>query len=421
MISIWRIFWLEWTALVRSKTLAILLTLAIGWMFAAPWLFRGDGTAAGARELTLHYSLGGVAALVAVALTAAAAGSLSRERFARRLQLTLVRPVSRFLVAWGRMLAILALGASVMGLASGVEYVRQARSAGGLRDCRHVLKPIMPSPREEAEDMYKVFMADPHTPVQVRKASRSRVLKLLTQRAMEHYQTVGTNRTIVWKFALGDSASAPTARFRFSNNYNLRDDVVGELVCGPYVAAVSNMTQSVLELPLVRVSDAAPGETTELAFHNRSRQSVMLRPRRDVELLVEADGFGWNLLRVWLELTGLVALVVSFGMFLGAGLGRPVALFTAIVTLALSVASPGIAEESGSDLNLSRTDAMALYLTRFAAAATQPLNSLRPLEALSLDECVEWDEVVRVLLADAVALPLVFAFLSALVMVRKQE
>ena len=68
MNSFWRIFSLEFTAFVRSKSLAMLLAASAAWMLVAPFAFRGDGTAEGARQLALHYSLGGVAALLAVSL-----------------------------------------------------------------------------------------------------------------------------------------------------------------------------------------------------------------------------------------------------------------------------------------------------------------------------------------------------------------
>ena len=94
MISFWRIFWLEFTGFVRSKALALLVAASVLWMVGLPFVLKGDGTADGARELYVHFSLGGVFVLLVVALLASATGSLAREREAKRLQLTLVRPVA---------------------------------------------------------------------------------------------------------------------------------------------------------------------------------------------------------------------------------------------------------------------------------------------------------------------------------------
>ena len=147
----------------------------------------------------------------------------------------------------------------------------------------------------------------------------------------------------------------------------------------------------------------------------------MLRPRRDVELLTPADGFGWNLLRAYLELVAMLTLLISFGVFLGSALGRPVALFTAIAALLLSEMAPSVIEQYADELETDRVDAVGLAITRVAAGVTKPVSSLRPLEALSLDECVEPAEVTRVLAVDFVALPLLFALLAAFVMPRKQD
>lgn len=414
MISFWRIFCLEFVALVRSKSLALLLAASAVWMFVAPAVFRGDGTASGARELAVHYSLGGVAALVATALLMSAAGSISGERVSRRLALALVRPVPRFTLAFGRMAALVAAGALVLGVAALVEAARNDLS----RPSRHVLRPLLPSPREEAEIIYESYMRDPTTPEAVRKAGRSAVIRLLAQRALDNYLTMPTNT--VSDFEFPRIAEGASVRLRFTNSYGMRDDVRGTIEAAGMTGAVSNLTQSVIEVPLVGAPTASAGPV-KVSLRNTGSAGVMLRPRRDLEVLLPADGFGVNLLRAWLELVAMLALLVSFGVFLGAGLGRPTAVFTAIVTLLVSEMSPSVLEQYPAELAMDRADEIGLYLTRFAAEVTNPLSSLRPLEALSADECVEWREVLRTLAFDGLLLPLLFALLSAAVLPRKLE
>ena len=99
------IVWLELTALVRTRTVAMLAVASVAWMVVFPHLVKGDGTAEGARELTIHFSLGGVFALLVVALLASATASVARERAERRLQLTMVRPVRYIGIVLGKMLA----------------------------------------------------------------------------------------------------------------------------------------------------------------------------------------------------------------------------------------------------------------------------------------------------------------------------
>lgn len=272
--------------------------------------------------------------------------------------------------------------------------------------------------------MYEFYMASSNTPARVKAAKKAVVIRLLANRAKDRYDTVETNACQRWTFDLGgeklSETALPTVRFRFSASYGQRDDVIGTLEFGPYFASVSNLTQAVVEVPM-RTAGESRATDGELAFTNLGKAPVMLRPRRDVELLTPADSFGRNLLRAYLELVGMLSLLISFGVFLGASLGRPAALFTAIAVLLLSEMAPSVIDQYADELESDRADAIGLAITRAAADVTRPVSSLRPLEALSLDECVEPREVARVLVVDLLLLPLAFAFLSALVMPRKQD
>ena len=176
------IFSLETKAFVRSKALMMLLVASIGWMLVFPLLAKGDGTAAGARELCIRYSLGGVFLLLVVSLLASATGSLARERAAKRLQLTLIRPVRYVIVVLAKIAAHVAVGAVVLAAACAVLAFKTDLSV----PCSHVLSPVLPSPREEARAMYEEYMKDPETPEAVKRTKKEIVLRLLENRAIDH-------------------------------------------------------------------------------------------------------------------------------------------------------------------------------------------------------------------------------------------
>ena len=419
------IFLNELRAVLRSKTLFMLLAASVAWMLAAPYVFTGDGTESGLRELTLHYSLGGVAALVAVSLLVAATGSIAGERAAKRLALTMVRPVGYFTIALGKTAALTLTGAFVLAVAAAILFAERTLAGDGGTVCRHVLRPVMPPVRQEAEAMYADYMANTNTPEAVRKAKKEVVLRLLANRAADRYDTIPTNVTWRWKINLQPPTSdlqpstfnlQPSVRLKFSTMFDQRDDVAGTLRFGEFTGVVSNITQAVVEIPL---KGNAGNGGTRLEFTNAGKNPVMLRPRRDVELLVPADGFGANLLRTWCELVALMAILVAFGVFLGTALGRPSALFTAVVTLLLSEMAPGVIDQYADELESDRVDAVGLAITRAAAYVTRPVSSITPLASLSRDECVEPRETLRILFADLALLPVLFALLSALIMPRK--
>ncbi len=397
---------LEWKALVRSKTVLFLLAAAVAWMVAFPSLVRGDGTAAGARELDIHFSLGGVFALLVVALLASATGSLARERVEKRLQLTLVRPVGRIALILGKVAAHVAVGAAVLAVACGI----LASRVDCATPCSHVLSPILPSVQAEAERMYALYMADTNTPAAVRHAPKATVLRLLANRAIDRYETVGTNGVARWRFA----APGDAVRIRFTNQFEMRQDVCGVFRSGASELAVSNITQAIVVVPF-RGADA------ELAFENRGAHALMLRPRRDVNVLRTADSFLCNLLRAYVVLVSVLALVVSLGLFLGAGLSRPVALFVAFVTLAVGEMSPSVVEQYPDELETKLSDRIGLVITRFAASVTRPVSAFSPLESLAKDECVEPARVWGLTLANLVGLPILLALLGAFILPRKQD
>ena len=417
MISFWRIFWLEFTGFVRSKALALLIVASVLWMLGLPFVMKGDGTADGARELYVHYSLGGVFTLLVVALLASATGSLAREREAKRLQLTLVRPVRYTVVVLGKIFAHVAIGALVLAIACGVLAVKVDLG----RPCNHVLSPVLPSPREEAKAMYESFMKDPNTPEQVKRTKKEIVLRLLENRAMDRYETIQTNATMTWKFGPCSPIPDPrslSVRMRFTNQYEMRQDVRGTFTFGGYQGIVSNITQAVLTIPLT--SQTSQTSQTLLSFANEGTSALMLRPRRDINLLVPADAFGWNLLRAFVVLVAILAFVVSLGTFLSAGLGRPVAMFVAFVTLIVSEMSPSVVEQYPDELETSLVDRIGLHVTRFAAEVTRPVSAAAPLEAIAKDECVEPEAVLRLAAADFLLLPLLLSLLSAFILPRKQ-
>ena len=405
MRSLWRIFWLELLALGRGGTFAILLALALGWVLVAPHLIVADGTAEGARALLIQYGLGGVFVLLMVSLLAAATGSIAAEREAKRLQLTEVRPVSGRVIFLGKYLALLFTGAVVLASSAGVILAKVGDIS---RPCSHVLRPVMESPRSEAEKAYEGYMQSPDTPKEVKQAKREAVIRLLEQRARDRYETVRTNQLARWSFA-PVTATNLSVRLHFSGQFNLRETVSGEIAFGAAKGRIDGQSQTALIAPLLGAADGQ-----ELTFVNQGPVPLQFRPRQDIELLIPADAFGRNLLRATLELLAVLAATIAFGLFLGAALSRPVAMFTAMVLLLIGELGPSVAEQYPDQLETNRIDRLGLMISRAVAGVTQPFSQLTPIDSLIADDCVEMRETVEALAGDAVLLPLIFALLAGL-------
>ena len=420
MISLWRIFWLEVVSLVRSWTALMLLAASLGWMFAANFVLVTDATDAGKREMLVLYGLGGVFTLLVVAVLAAATGTIATERESKRLQLTQVSPVSPFAIAWGKFLALVAVAAAILAFPCVTLLVSSEFLE---RRCSHVYRPLLESPKEEALKMYDVYMADPETPPMVKKAKKPVVLRILEQRAKDHYQTVQTNETASWTFpglydwSNGNPFVEPAARLRLSNTYSMRDDVYGTILANGFFGIVSNITQTAVTVPL-RLCQLEWNHDV-LSFRNMGDKPVMLRPRQDVELLVPADSFAWNLLRSYVVMASILALVAAFGVFLGAGLSRPVALFVAFVMLIVVEMGPSVIEQYPDSLETNAVDRFGLSIVRAVGTCAKPPSALSPLSKLAADDCVEPKDALGTFAADFVLAPLVLSLLAAFVMRRK--
>ena len=270
--------------------------------------------------------------------------------------------------------------------------------------------------------MYESYMKDPGTPEAVKRAKKEIVLRLLENRAVDRYEIIQTNATATWKFPVKSfSGEGLKVRMRFTNQYEMRQDVVGEFCIGDLGGIVSNITQAVLTVPLMGRTLDGRRDTRRLTFENTGKSAVMFRPRKDINLLLPADAFGWNLLRAYVVLVAILSFVVSLGVFLSAGLGRPVAMFVAFVTLIVSEMSPSVVEQYPDELETNLVDRIGLHITRFAAGVTRPVSAAAPLEALAKDECVEPATVLHLAAADFLAIPLLLALLSACLLPRKQD
>lgn len=412
------VFRLEILSFVRSKAFGLLLVASLLWMGAAPFWVTGDGTADGLRELLVRYSLGGVFALLVVALLASATGALARERETHRLGLTQVRPIRLWALALAKTAALTSLGAVV--LASSCLALLLCPAVETSRPAHHLLSPILPSVREEAAEAYEAFLKDPRTPDVVRRASRSAVVRLLEQRAFDRYESVRTNATVSFAFPAFEAHGEDLLlRVRFEGLFNMRQDVRGVFRMGAYEGVLTNVTQAAVSVPL-RATAGVASPSGELSFRNESPRTLMLRPRRDLHLLYPGGTFAQNLVGAYAELLALLALLVGFGVFLSASLSRPVALFVAFVLLVVGEMSPQVVETCPDDLEAGLVDRVSLALTRVSAELTQPLSAVDPISRLSQDVRVETDEIVRVLVADALLFPVLFALLAGVVLPRKR-
>lgn len=398
-------------ALVRGHVLTLLLAAVALVHGLLPALVRGDGTAAGGREMFLRAVPGAVVAVVLTTVLACACGALAREREAHRLALTAVRPAPAFVVVAGRWLALCVLAAAALGVNAALTAFRFP----GAPDCQHHHAPSLPPAGVVAQKMLEAYLADPSTPEAVRKAPRRAVLALLTNKEGDRYDAVPPGGSMAWPFGETVEKEGLTVRVCFATTYSTRLPVRGLFTFGGAAGAVSNETQSVVDIPL----RGHAGVASELVFRNDGPDSVMLRPRRDLELLSPADGFAANLLRATLQSFATIALLAAFGLFLSAALSRPVAVFTALVLVAVALMAPSAVEQFPDELEVSLANRIGLWLSRGVSVLTAAFAAPSPVTDLATGRCVEWPALARTLVEDLVVWPAAFLSLAAVLVRRK--
>ncbi len=407
-------FRLTLRALLRGHVMTLLLASVALVHTLFPSIVRADNTPDGWREMFIRSVPGFVVAIVLVVTLACACGFFSRERETNRLALTVVRPASAFSVSVGRWLALCAVATVALALNSALTFARFP----GAPDCKHHLAPILPPPAEVARQMMDEYLADPSTPEAVKKAPRHRVLELLTNKEKDRYDAIAPNASQSWTFETGGTCSGLAVRVSLSSASSMNRSVRGTLTFCGLSASVSNDTQALVDIPLSGVATSASA-TNSLVFANTGKVPVMLRPRRDIELLLPADSFLANLFRSTVQSLAVMSLLAAFGIFLSAALSRPVAIFTALVVLVVALMAPDTLDQFPEELEISLGDRIGLMMTRGVTFVTGAFVAPSPVADLATGRCIEWSDLARTLLENVLVLPAAFLSLSALLVRRR--
>ena len=417
-------FTLAWRALARGHVLALLLAAVALAHVLLPALVRSDGTAAGAREMYIRAVTGATYLITALTTLACACGFFAQERARKRLALTVVRPASTWGVACGTWLALCALAAAAFALTAACTALRFPETPA----CWHRAVPTLPPAEETARGMLADYLADPRTPEAVKKAPRATVLRLLTNKERERYDAVRTGETATWPVpaALARETNV-VVRVRFATPFDMRAPLVGAFTLGPLSGTISNQTQSIVSVPLapstkyqapstkhqaLSATHQAPG-TSLLSFVNHGEHPLMMRPRRDIELLVPADAFAGNLARACAQMLTVTALLAAFGLFLSSALSRPVALFTALAVVAVALMAPSVVLQFPDELGTTFGNRACLALTRAIYGLTETACAAQPISDLATDMCIEPLAVLRGAAVNGLLLPLILLALAA--------
>ena len=158
-----------------------------------------------------------------------------------------------------------------------------------------------------------------------------------------------------------------------------------------------------------------------VSFPNTGKTDVMLRPRRDVELLAPGDSFMANSARATGEMLAIAGLLAAFGLFLSAALSRPVALFTAAVLLAAALMAPDAVSQFPDEFHATAGEKAGLFISRAVTRLTAALSEISPVSDMAAGRAIAAGTLARTLAADLVAWPALFLAFAAFILRRKAK
>ena len=226
--------------------------------------------------------------------------------------------------------------------------------------------------------------------------------------------------TAKWPFPEIADASL-SVRTRFSTMYGMKTSLNGVFRYGDFKGTVSNCTQAVLEVPLFACSEVNTNGNQMLSFTNTGKSDVMLRPRRDIELLTPGDSFMANSVRASIELLAMAGLLSAFGLFLSAALSRPVALFTATVLLAAAMMAPDAVGQFPDEFNATTGEKAGLAISRTVMMFTSAISEVSPVSDLASGKMIAAGEIIRTVLLNLLVFPFLLIALAAFVLRRKTK
>lgn len=426
-------------ASLRTKAVVALFALLAVCVTLLPNVIKGDGTAEGSCRILLMYTIGFSFGILCLSTLWAACALFAAEIDSQRIHLSAVKPVRAAEFWLGKWLALLLLNALLLAAVYAGVYAQlrwQMRANGWQGEVaftsRNVARPKLPTPRQEAREVYELMKRNDTLPKDMTERA---ILRTLTEKASERYDLVNPGEQAQWDFTLARPLRANesvTVRIRFDTEYSTRTEVTG--ICRLTAAGravevpLSDFSLNEIEFDVsaeaFTLGAAKPPTAFTLSFRHtgdpKKSSALMLRFRQDVALLTPGGTFEGNLFRAALLQWSVLALLAAFGLTLSAGFSLPVAMFTASVLLTLVMVGNSVVEVTSQEDEAEWTNRPGIWVSRGVTALTQHAMRDDPLESITRGERIEATALHTALLWNALLSPALLALL-ALHILRRRE
>lgn len=425
MRQIWAIALISLRNAIRSRVVALLLTILLIGVIAIPLTVKSDGTLTGYIQILVRYTLGFSTAVLMLATVWAGCAAVAVEIQRKQIQLLATKPISPAQLWLGKWLGLVILNCAALAVCATTTYglLRWSTRADRLSvaDRQQLAAEIIvararvdPQPFEVdriVRARFNELQTRGELPTNVPPAT---VIKALHDAAVIEAQTVPPGGKLAWRFELPAAAEAERAfqlRFKLSSSYlgllTIRGhwSIQREHAGQPYEVTQEHPSSGQYSLTVPGTALQGTGALL-VEYGNVSNTPVTLifGPEAGLTLLVPVGGWLPNFARAILISACLLALIAALGVTAGSLFSMPVAAFVVFQVLvifstagmihALATRETSFAEVLPGHLAPTGwLDQAMLWFYRALEVLMMPLQNHDPLAMVATGEWIPWSDV----------------------------
>ena len=440
----------------RFKIVALLAVFLVLAVSALPLLLKDDGTARGFVQILLTYSLGLTVTTLALSTLWLSCSLLARDIEDCRIQMLVVKPVSRWKIWLGKWLGVMTINALLLAIAGGVILgLLQYRSVRLNEKQKHVLQneifvargSAKEAPVDLTEDVEKIFQQKMTEGTTQGEVDKAQLKKQIREMLKYQYQLVPEGHMRVWNIPLGLAANrlkdkplylktkfiamSHTSTFEDTRSFPMMWEV-GPMNSPQAWRTVIMMTPNVsqeIEVPPNLIDEKG---FVQVRFINDQNDTFFFDMNDGLEILYRQGGFFINYVKGLSILFCWLGLLAAVGLSASSFLSFPVAAFFSAFVLILGLSTgtmtqvieeggvTGVDHETGKIEKQTTLDHVSVFIFKGLKNVTDIVRGFSPVELLSSGRTVTWGMLIRAVLQVVVIMGGLFAALGMYCFTRRE-
>lgn len=416
-------------AAVRYRLVVVMAILLLVAVAVLPAIIKHDQTAEGFIQIVLTYTLSVATALLGFVTLWLACGTLAREVEDCRIQLVVVKPVSRWQVWLGKWTGLMALNALLLAGAGFVIYALVLWKAHGLPEPEQeklqrevlVARDAVTEPEPDLEPLVQNAFQEARERAEVDPADLGILYHQVEEAVKREYQLVRPDHFRRWKLQFSQRQKEKLRNQPLYVRVKFRTPTLVELKEDPNTYQTvwkvgdpdnPNRARAIMKL--------APGAYHEFKvppnlinedgilivdMENRSNSPFYIFLEDPLEVLYDAGGFALNFVRGVGIIFCWLGLLAAIGMCAASFLSFPVAAFLAlgvlIVGFSTGTLSGAVKEGSVLGIDYNRTmksrspvlDRILLPTFKVIIGVVHLVKEFSPIDSLSSGRKIPWGEL----------------------------